>query len=93
MYTYTEKIQCPKWRIHWIGLTEIGDSRRKGDKPYKGPTDIIQSEEQRDKDLHNEQGFSNLWDSIVWHNNIHVIGVPEGEEERMQQKQIGIYDG
>ena len=42
--------------------------------------EITQSEQQKEKwILKNEDSLRDLWDSIK-HNNIHIIGVPEGEE-------------
>ena len=41
--------------------------------------EITQSEQQKEKKSFNEDSLWELWNNIK-HTNIHIIGVPEGEE-------------
>ena len=45
--------------------------------------ELIQSEQENEKRMKkSEASLRDLWDNIRW-SNIHIIGVPEGEEREM----------
>ena len=48
----------------------------------------IQAEHQKEKRmLINEKSLRNLWDKMK-HNNIHIMGIPEGEESEQRIKNL-----
>ena len=48
----------------------------------------IQAEQQKEKRmLINEKSLRNLWDKMK-HNNIHIMGIPEGEESEQRIKNL-----
>ena len=48
--------------------------------------EIMDAEQKREKRLkRNEESLRELWDNIK-HTNIHIIGVPEGEERERDRK-------
>ena len=50
--------------------------------------DITDAEQKREKRLKtNEESLRELWDNIK-HTNIHIIGVPEGEEREKETEKI-----
>ena len=50
--------------------------------------EITQSEQQKGKQIFkNENSLRDLWDNIK-HNNIHIIGVPEGEEREKRVENV-----
>ena len=47
-----------------------------------------QSEQEEKKRIqNNEDSISNLWDNFK-HSNIHIIGVPEGQENEQENKKL-----
>ena len=50
---------------------------------YKKPPEIVikGKKENRKKKKKKEEGLMEIWDNMK-HNNIHIIGIPEGEEEQ-----------
>ena len=50
--------------------------------------EIMDAEQKREKRLkRNEESLRELWDNIK-HTNIHIIGVPEGEEREKETEKI-----
>ena len=50
--------------------------------------EITDAEQEREKRLKtNEESLRELWDNVK-HTNIHIIGVPEGEEREGDRKNV-----
>ena len=68
----------------------LGDSMKKliGIEEYDDDEEITDAEQKREKRLKtNEESLRELWDNVK-HNNIRIIGVPEGQEREKGTEKI-----